>query len=205
MYFIVGGIIAVILLLIIGVFYVQMQDTKKRVAKQKALMEQSRLIQDDFKQQAQILIDATIINSQQKQKFCYLANNFFVFQPVNDVGVTNLQKLTDYFSAIVVQATTLEVTETLIEVFAMTANRVPSSARDFTSSFYMSNATKILTQLSNDVESIINGDFEEPEEAEETAKSTDKTKIDESTSDESDNSTDESNSNDEQEKNKEAI
>ena len=163
MYFIVGAIIAVIVLLIVGVFYVQMQDTKKRVEKQKALMEQTRQIQKEFKQQAQTLVDTTIINIQQKQKFCYLANNFFVFQSVNDIGVANLQKLTDYFSTIVDQAANLELTETLSDVFAMAANKVPSSAREFTSTFYLSNATKILTQLRNDIDSIIEGDLQEDE------------------------------------------
>lgn len=162
MYLIVGAIIAVILILIIGVFYVQMQDTKKRVEKHKALMEHSRLIQSDFKQQAQILIDATIINSQQKQKLCYLANNFFVFQSVNDIGLKNLEKLTDYFSGIVTTAMSAELSERLIEIFANSANKVPTSARDFTASFYTSRATQILTVLKNDLDAYIKGD--EPEE-----------------------------------------
>lgn len=163
MYYVVGAIIAVILLLLIGVFYVQLQETKKRVAKQKALMEQTRVIQKEFKQQAQILMDATIINSQQKQKFCYLANNFFVFQSVSDIGVTNLQKMTDYFSSIVTHATSLEVSEMLVDIFSNAASRVPNSARDFTSTFYLSSATQLLSQLKNDINALANGDIENEE------------------------------------------
>lgn len=161
MLYVVGAIIFVIVLLIIGVSYSQMQDAKKEEEKQVSLGELARQTQNQYRDLAKTLTDSGLVSPQTRHKFSSISSNFFVFQSINESNITYLQSLTELFSTLIEVIENTPETEQLINEIELTAHKIPTQARDFTSEFYISIAPKLLSDLVKAIELINQMDSEQ--------------------------------------------
>ena len=159
-----SAIAAIIFILIVGMVYSQMQNSKKSADKHRSLLAESRELQNEFKLQLQFLIDAEIIDNLQKQRLAYLASNFFVFQTINDKNMTNMMTMTKYFTDITTKAMNIEMSDQLVSVFSQAASIIPTGATGFTPTFYSVNVTKMLMDLNQNIDRLMKGDYEEETE-----------------------------------------
>jgi len=170
-----SAIVAIIFILIAGVVYSHVQTSRKNAAKQRSLLEESRELQHEFKLQVQFLFDAEIIDRLQKQRFTYLATNFFVFQTINDKNITNLMTMTKYFTDITTKAMNVEMSEQLISVFSQAAAIIPTGATGFTQSFYSVNVAKMILDLNQNVDRLMKGDFDVEDSEDDNSENKDNT------------------------------
>lgn len=160
MLYVVGVILAVIILFIIGVSYSQVQDNKKQEEKQMSLNEQVRQIQNSFREQANKLSNEGLVTPQVRHKYTSIASNFFVFQSINESNLLYLQSLTDMFSTLMEVINNTAESEELINHLEETANKIPAQARDFTAHFYANVAPRLISELMKNIEAL-NQDPEE--------------------------------------------
>lgn len=154
MLFIVGGILLVIFILIFAVTFSQLHEKKLQQERLYAMSEKARRYKNAFKDQADKLAGLGLATPQIKHKYTSLANNFFVFQSINDANLTFLKSLTDMFDKLMETISNTPVSDDLIRVIEETAEKIPVSARDFTSSFYANTAPKLISDLISTIEAI---------------------------------------------------
>lgn len=164
MLYVVGTVAVVIILITIAITYSQMQVAKEQELKLKALNESARQLQSKFREEANKLSQDGLVSAQVKQKYASLGSNYFVFQPINDTNVAHLKSVTELFTALVRAIQNTRVCDELIHLIESGAKRIPYEARDFSSSFYLTTAPKLLTDLTASIEGIEFEEFDEDEE-----------------------------------------
>lgn len=188
MLFIVGGILLVIFILIFAVTFTQLHQKKLQQEKLYAMSEKARRYKNTFKDQANKMSSLGLATPQIKHKYTSLANNFFVFQSVNEANLSFLKSLTDMFDKLMGTINSTPVSDDLIKVIEDTAEKIPVSARDFNSSFYANTAPKLISDLISNIEAIP-PQIEEELEVEETQETIEEVAVKESDFDERDWST----------------
>ena len=188
MFYIVGGILLVIIFLVIGVSFSQIQEKKRQQERIRAMAEKARRIKESFKQQANVLTADGLVSTQVKQKYTSLVNNFFVFQSINEKNIAYLQSFNELFSSCMSTVRDTPVSDELISLIEVTANQIPVSARDFNAGFYSGLAPKLISNL---IESIENLESEPEDEeiivnTEELEEQNKEVQLDENSQDESD-------------------
>lgn len=154
MYLVIGIVIVVLLVLIVGVSYLQMQDNKKHKAKIASMSEQSKKYQNQFKEQANKLVELELASTSTKQKFNLLSTNFFVFQTINESNLSYLESLLTLFSNLIELISHTPASDQLKEAIELSANKIPISAVDFSTSFYATKVPLILAELRKSVEGL---------------------------------------------------
>ena len=167
MLFIVGGILLVIFILIFAVTFSQLHQKKLQQERLYAMSERARRYKNAFKEQANKLSSLGLASPQIKHKYTSLANNFFVFQSINEANLTFLKSLTDMFNNLMETINSTPHSEELINVIEQTAEKIPTSARDFSSSFYANTAPKLISELISQIQAITPPENEEEASTEE--------------------------------------
>lgn len=176
MLFIVGGILLVIFILIFAVTFTQLHQKKLQQEKLYAMSEKARRYKNAFKDQASKMSSLGLATPQIKHKYTSLANNFFVFQSVNEANLSFLKSLTDMFDKLMETINSTPVSDDLIKVIEDTAEKIPVSARDFNSSFYANTAPKLISDLISNIEAIP-PQIEEEAELEETQEAVEEAEV----------------------------
>lgn len=151
---VVFGIVGVLILAIAYVVYNKLQIEKAKAAQILALNDSVRQIQDKYKSLvSQLQIDG-VIDTEARRKLIMVANNYFVFQPVNAINISHLSDLTDVFINAVNTATSTEglSEETFTEILATLANALPDNTREFTAPYYLNVAPGLFYDFSTAVE-----------------------------------------------------
>lgn len=118
-------------------------------AKQLSLNHSVRQLQQTFKENVAVYSEHNLIDTEQRRLLVSVANNYFVFQPVNTINLSHLSDLVDLFT----QTTELfaeltpdqrnEFTTLLIDLCA----KLPTETRGCSAIFYASDAPSLFYDL----------------------------------------------------------
>ena len=136
------------------------QKKQKALAAQRARFnEQVREIQSTFKIKLDSLLELEVIEKKEKQRIYTIANNFFVFQPVNELNLKQLNQLLDNFMTTLgadigseleqFEESRLKAAKPLLITFAMD---LPLSARDYNPEFYNDKLPRLIFEFAEAVD-----------------------------------------------------
>lgn len=155
-----GTFLIVIVVLVIGAFaliaYKKSQADKAQAEKVKSMNNSVRQIQDNYKALVSELQIDGIIDTAERAKLIKVANNYFVFQPINAINLSHfadlINLLTDAIS-FVKNNTDIEP-EKLGEMLSTLAERLPEETRDFNANYYLNHAPGLFFDFSESVKSL---------------------------------------------------
>lgn len=165
------AIIAIVVLAIVYVTYNKLQVEKAKAAQLLALNNSVRKIQDGYKSQVSALNSSGVIDTESRRRLVMVANNYFVFQPVNSINISHLNDLTDLFLNAVqnYQASENSNEEVLADFLAKLANALPENTRDYTATYYLNIAPGLFYDFATALEESVNADSSEEPSSEEDA------------------------------------
>ena len=146
----------IVVLIVAIVIYKKTQHDKAVQENTQSLTNRVRQIQDGFKERVLVLVDAGLIDTQQRQKITAIANNFFVFQSINEENIFRLIELAESFIQGANSHPSLieQSDERLSELLATLAAHLPQDPRDFSENYYANTLPGLLFEFANQVTSL---------------------------------------------------
>ena len=142
-------IVAMLLVLVGLLYYSRLKTERESTNKKSDLKAQVKELQSSFQESAKTLLIQQMITPAEKDKIYAIANNYFVFQPVNDDNLTHMESLLVQFSGIISQE--MFAGEAMVDAFKQRlkafAERLPGDARGYSRSFYREQLPGMLALL----------------------------------------------------------
>ncbi|WP_199609155.1 hypothetical protein [Flocculibacter collagenilyticus] len=150
-------IILIIFITLLTLNVIAKNKEKQKIAEHKAnLSRQVGEIRREYKTLLVQLVKTNIIDRHDEGKLYAIANNYFVFQPINEVNIKKFKQcidsiliafgLTSNVESLVQDQATMEVTKPLLVGFAL---KLPMGARNFTASFYNETLPRLVFDYSD--------------------------------------------------------
>lgn len=133
--------------------YTRLQEAKAQTQKLLTLNSTVRDIQHRFRDVVVGLFQKQIIDIHAKQKLLSLANNYFIYQTINQVNISHLVDITDTFMNTIAERTETEHCndERLAELLATLADHIPTSTRSFNAEYYLNYVPGLIYEFSEKV------------------------------------------------------
>lgn len=142
-------IVAMLLVLVGLLYYSRLKTERESTNKKSDLKNQVKQLQSSFQESTKTLLIQQMITPAEKDKIYAIANNYFVFQPVNDDNLTHMESLLVQFSGIISQE--MFAGEAMVDAFKLRlkafAERLPAEPRGFSRSFYRDQLPGMLALL----------------------------------------------------------
>lgn len=143
------SIFSIILLAVLLVIYRRLQQAKAETAKLLSLNNSVKQLQDKHSELLRRLSDAELIDSHCRQKLLAFSNNYFIFQPINEVNLSKYVELIDLLHASIEQE--LENpdynADTFNQYLKQLSEKIPTEPRDFSSGYYTHFAPDLVREL----------------------------------------------------------
>jgi hypothetical protein len=133
-----------LLLLMFLVFFVFEHNRKKKItARKQALNELVNDLKHRYKLDVETLCEETKLSSSVRDKLYIIANNFFVYQSINEDSVmlfeTSLKKLSHSYNVLITHFQANDDMELVQERVKLFVDELPSQPRGFNVNFFQSN------------------------------------------------------------------
>jgi hypothetical protein len=153
--------VPVLLTLIVAYFWTEAQRKKQKEQKKQAIVLQISTMKENFKLAINQLVADRVLSKRGQESIYRIANNFFVFQPVNEDNIYYceqvLERVVKALPQVNLEASNLERAQGVASIFVQA---LPASASGFTAHFYRHRLPELIAQLvtyenfSNDAEPI---------------------------------------------------
>lgn len=145
-------VVAIVFIAII--IYSRYQELKLKELKQKRIAHNCRIRQREFRDLLQTIQKEGWLNPQQKQPLIMLANNYFVFQTVNEINCSHFYELMNKLDSAIskLKAAPFGIKEDLIEALNNVAQRLPKVPTQYNAQFYSDHAPKIVDNLNDKID-----------------------------------------------------
>lgn len=152
-----GIVFAIIFIVILAIVYSRYKELKEKEKKQQALGTSVREKQKAFRTLLQGLITEKLIAAPHKQGIMMLINNYFVYQPINDINVRHFEEL--YSSLVdsiakIKEAPTEHKLEVAVALHELAAE-LPISPSDYSARFYLDVAPILVDQVAVRVDELL--------------------------------------------------
>lgn len=155
-----GSILFWLLVVVVAVSFYLITKKQKAIQnlkdKQVSLNHSARLLQERYKQTIAQINELGILEAEGKRRLVALVNNYFVFQPINQVNLSHLSDLVDLFVEPINRyfETHVEASEQLTELLLTLGNHLPEDTRSYSAEFYLNRAPSLLYDFSMQVENL---------------------------------------------------
>lgn len=152
-----GIVFAIIFIVVLAITYNRYNELKAKEKKRKALGNTVRDKQSAFRTLLQGLISEQLIAAPHKQGIMMLVNNYFVYQPINDINVGHFDEL--YGSLVesiskLKEASSLHKPEIAVALHELAAE-LPISPSDYSAQFYLDVAPILVDQLAVRIDELV--------------------------------------------------
>jgi len=141
-------VIPVFMTLVVIYFWVEARRKKEKEDKKQAIALQISTMKDDFKQQINQLVIDKVLSKRGRDSIYRIANNYFVFQPVNDDNIYYCEQVLDRVAKALphvnLEGTNLERAQGIASIFVQA---LPSSSNGFSTHFYRQRLPELIAQL----------------------------------------------------------
>lgn len=152
-------LLVVVIALVAAYFYVESQRKKAIQAQKRAISLRVSKIKNRYKDELLAFVEQELITIPQHEVLYRIANNFFIFQPINDKSIEYCEfTLNNIIGAFLNITPSTPNYEELKEQITIFVSKLPMQSREFNPNFYRSKLPSLTEQLIAAKEEINNVD-----------------------------------------------